>query len=193
MIPDSLSPIANHLWQSTLFAGVAGLLTLILRRNPARVRHWIWVAASLKFLVPFSLLVALGSSLGWRTAPLSPTPSVFSTVADQVSEPFPPEAAASPSPLPTAPRTNRLPLTLWMAWAVGFAGIACAWWIRWRRITAVIRAGSPIELGFPVPAMSSSSFLEPGVFRMSVPDRLVIARRHFRSSDSGANEEHPCP
>ena len=53
MIPDSLSPIANHLWQSTLFAGAAGLLTLILRKNPARVRHWIWVAASLKFLVPF--------------------------------------------------------------------------------------------------------------------------------------------
>jgi bla regulator protein BlaR1 len=29
MITDSLSPIANHLWQSTLFAGVTGLLTLI--------------------------------------------------------------------------------------------------------------------------------------------------------------------
>ena len=171
MITDSLSPIANHLWQSTLFTGVAGLLTLILRKNPARVRHWIWVAASLKFLVPFSLLVALGSNLGWRTAPVS-TPSVFSTVADQVSEPFP-EPVVSPSPLPTAPRTNRLPLILWMAWAVGFAGIACAWWIRWWRITAVIRAGSPIELGLPVPAISSSSFLEPGVFGIFRPVLLL--------------------
>jgi bla regulator protein BlaR1 len=152
MIPDSLSPIANHLWQSTLFAGAAGFLTLILRKNPARVRHWIWVAASLKFLVPFSLLVALGSNLGWRTAPVS-TPSVFSTVAAQVSEPFP-EPVVSPSPLPTAPRTNRLPLILRMAWTVGFAGIACAWWIRWRRVTAVIRAGSPIELDLPVRAIS---------------------------------------
>ena len=61
MIPESLSPIANHLWQSTLFAGAAGLLTLALRKNPARVRHWVWVAASLKFLVPFSVLIALGS------------------------------------------------------------------------------------------------------------------------------------
>jgi bla regulator protein blaR1 len=171
MITDSLSPIANHLWQSTLFAGVAGLLTLILRKNPARVRHRIWVAASLKFLVPFSLLVALGSNLGWRTAPVS-APSVFSTVADQVSEPFP-EPMVSPSPLPTAPRTNRLPLILWMAWAVGFAGIACDWWIRWRRITAVIRAGSPIELGLPVPAISSSSFLEPGVFGIFRPVLLL--------------------
>jgi beta-lactamase regulating signal transducer with metallopeptidase domain len=169
MIPDSLSPIANHLWQSTLFAGVAGLLTLILRKNPARVRHWIWVAAFLKFLVPFSLLVGLGSNVGWRTGPVY-TPFVFSTVAAQVSEPFP-EPVVSLTPLPTAPRTNRLPFILWMAWAVGFAGIACAWWIRWRRTTAVIRAGSPIELGLPVPAISSSSFLEPGVFGMF---RLVL-------------------
>src|SRR5215467_13067956 len=139
MIPDSLSPIANHLWQSTLFAGAAGLLTLILRKNPARVRHWIWVAASLKFLVPFSLLVTLGSNVGWRTAPVS-TPSVFSIVVNQVSEPFQgPVDSPSPSPSPTAPRTNRLPLILGLAWSAGFAGIACAWWIRWRRTTAVIR------------------------------------------------------
>jgi hypothetical protein len=29
MIPSNLLPIANHLWQSTLFAGIAGLLTLL--------------------------------------------------------------------------------------------------------------------------------------------------------------------
>ena len=47
MIPESLSPIANHLWQSTLFAGAAWLLSLALRKNSARVRHWVWVAAAL--------------------------------------------------------------------------------------------------------------------------------------------------
>ena len=36
MIPDSLSPIANHLWQSTVFAGAAGLLTLALRHKLRR-------------------------------------------------------------------------------------------------------------------------------------------------------------
>jgi len=55
---ETLSPIANHLWQSTLFASAAGLLTMVLRKNPARVRQWAWVAASLKFLVPFALLTA---------------------------------------------------------------------------------------------------------------------------------------
>ena len=59
---------ANHLWQSTLFAAVAWLLTLALRKNRAAVRYWIWLAASVKFLIPFSLLVSAGAQLGWRTA-----------------------------------------------------------------------------------------------------------------------------
>jgi bla regulator protein BlaR1 len=55
-----LPAIANHLWQSTLLAGVAGLLTLALGNNRARVRHAVWLAASCKFLIPVSLLIALG-------------------------------------------------------------------------------------------------------------------------------------
>src|ERR1700728_2892509 len=53
--------LSNHLWQSTLFGAMAGLLTLVLRKNHARVRYWLWLAASVKFLVPFALLVALGN------------------------------------------------------------------------------------------------------------------------------------
>src|ERR1035437_6450120 len=45
---------ANHLWQSTGFAAVAVLLALALRANHARARYWLWLAASVKFLVPFS-------------------------------------------------------------------------------------------------------------------------------------------
>ena len=63
-----LSPLANHLWQSTVFAGVAGLLTLALRKNRARVRHSVWLAASCKFLVPLSMLIQLGAHIQWRTA-----------------------------------------------------------------------------------------------------------------------------
>ncbi|MGA7235683.1 MAG: hypothetical protein WBY44_08390 [Bryobacteraceae bacterium] len=35
------------------------------------MRHPVWLAASVKFLIPFSLLVSLGGQLGWRTAPAS--------------------------------------------------------------------------------------------------------------------------
>ena len=61
--------VANHLWQSTLFALLAWALTLTLKKNRAAARYWIWLAASVKFLIPLSVLVALGGQIGWRAAP----------------------------------------------------------------------------------------------------------------------------
>ena len=84
---QSERPLADHLWQSTLFAGVVWLLTLALRKNRARVRHGLWLAASCKFLVPFSLFIALGSLVPSRTAPVT-TASDMVVVMDQVSQPF---------------------------------------------------------------------------------------------------------
>ena len=40
----------DHIWQSTLFAAVAGLVAFLLRANSASVRYGIWLSASLKFL-----------------------------------------------------------------------------------------------------------------------------------------------
>jgi len=60
--------LTNHLWQSTLFAIAAGLLTVAFRKNRAQIRYWLWFSASLKFFVPFALLMALGSRLGWEPA-----------------------------------------------------------------------------------------------------------------------------
>ena len=70
MIAGLITSLADHLWQSTLFAGGAGLLTLALRHNGARTRFWLWFAASLKFLLPFTLLAALGT----QAAHLLPVP-----------------------------------------------------------------------------------------------------------------------
>jgi len=55
MNPMLLSAITDHLWQSTLFALLAFGFALLLRDYPAKVRYWIWLAASVKFLVPFSI------------------------------------------------------------------------------------------------------------------------------------------
>src|SRR5207248_3741924 len=49
----TLAAVGNHLWQSTLFVAAVGLAALALRRNSASVRHTLWLAASVKFLVPF--------------------------------------------------------------------------------------------------------------------------------------------
>jgi hypothetical protein len=64
-----LSPLANHLWQSTLCAAAAWLLTLTLRRNRTELRYWIWLAASAKFLNPIFITGRQGQQLGWRAAP----------------------------------------------------------------------------------------------------------------------------
>ena len=63
MFPADLHSLLAHLWQSTLCVFVAWLLTLALKNNRASVRYWVWLAASVKFLVPFSLLVSAGSEL----------------------------------------------------------------------------------------------------------------------------------
>ena len=76
MIPSQLQALANHLWQSTLFAAVAGLLTLALRKNRAQTRYGVWLAASVKFFVPFSLLVDLGSHFARRAASAITPPGV---------------------------------------------------------------------------------------------------------------------
>ena len=44
--------LLDHLWQSTLFACAAALLTLAFRKNAAGIRFRILLAASLKFLLP---------------------------------------------------------------------------------------------------------------------------------------------
>ena len=76
----SIAPaVGNHLWQSTLFAVAAGVLTLVLRKNQARIRYAIWLAASVKFLLPFSWLVVIGSYMAWRHAVAPATAGFFMT------------------------------------------------------------------------------------------------------------------
>src|SRR2546425_12468641 len=142
MIPAPLYPLANHLWQSTLFAGLVLLLTFAMRKNRAQMRYRLWLAASLKFLIPFSLLVGMGSQFGWRTAPA--VPPALSSAIEQIGQPFAPAsitavAAPSASAVPTV-----LPALLVAVWVCGFAIVLCLWWIRWRRIRTALRTASPL-------------------------------------------------
>ena len=87
MITTDLWPLGNHLWQSTLFAAGIWLLTLMLRKNRAGVRYWLWLTASVKFLIPFSLLISAGSLLRWPSAPAISRSYVTAVLAG-VSRPF---------------------------------------------------------------------------------------------------------
>jgi ABC-type transport system involved in cytochrome c biogenesis permease subunit len=66
-------PLANHS-ASTIFAAVVALLPLLLPNNRPQTRYWLWLAASVKFLVPFSLPCRPAVSHRWRTAPAMPMP-----------------------------------------------------------------------------------------------------------------------
>jgi bla regulator protein BlaR1 len=164
------APLANHVWQSTVCVGFAWVLMLALRKNRAAVRYWIWFAASVKFLVPFAPLVALGGKFAWRTAPVMAQPQIAFLV-DNFTQPF----AAAPAAIPAvaAHISVSIPQILFFVWISGIlAGVA--FWLRcWRTMRAVRRSATPLALGLPIPAMSSASQIEPGVFGIFRPVLLL--------------------
>jgi bla regulator protein BlaR1 len=85
--------VVNHLWQSSCFVLLQALVAFALRKSPPKVRYWIWLSASLKFLAPLTLLVSLGSMVP-RSAPravavVAPAPALQGTIL-QAMEPFTP-------------------------------------------------------------------------------------------------------
>jgi uncharacterized protein (TIGR03435 family) len=180
--------LGNHLWQSTLCLVIAGLLTLVLRKNHARARYGLWLAASVKFLIPFSLLVTLGTHLA-RPGALPQTQPGFFFAMEEVGQPFTPHAAqvippvvhsATPSIL-----VNLLPAFLVAMWLCGFVGVLFVWYARWRRISAALRQAVPLREGRevealrrveslggirrPIDLLLSPASLEPGVFGIVRP------------------------
>ncbi len=173
MIPNEFLPIANHLWQSTLFAAAAGLLTLLLRSNRAHVRFCLWLAASVKFLVPFSLLMLVGGLMG-RHSVIHRSPASVPVVFEQVNEPFVGEVtrtAAATAPA-SKPGTSVVPVFVAL-WAIGCGAFVLSWCMRWWRLQIVLRAASPVPLHIGVPVLSSASIFEPGVFGVFRPALLL--------------------
>jgi beta-lactamase regulating signal transducer with metallopeptidase domain len=187
MWPAIAPALGNHLWQSTVFAFMAGLLTLFLRKNQARTRYWLWLAASAKFLIPFSLLVSLGSHLSWlHTSPASKAGLYLAM--EEVSQPFTHPTVSIPTLTASAVSPGRLhllPALLTAAWLCGFVAVLCVWGMRWRRVFAAMRDAGPLQEGREVEALRrlervggvrkriemlvSRASLEPGIFGIVRP------------------------
>jgi uncharacterized protein (TIGR03435 family) len=176
--------LVNHLWQSTLVTGAAWLLALILRGNPARARYWVWMIASVKFLIPFSLFIAAGEWLRSMVAAPIQQPA-FAAAMEQITQPFPLNASsaavASMSAAPLAPSqagdllTTILPPVLIAVWLFGFSMVALSWVRGWLQARAAVRASSPMALETEVPVLCSSRMLEPGIFGIVRPVLLLPA------------------
>ena len=173
MIPTCLMPLANHLWQSTLFAAAAGLLTLAFRNNRAPVRYGLWLAASLKFLLPFALLVGIGARLEWRPPAATPTaPVQLSFLMHQIGQPFDASVPVR-APKPEPRRRNPVPAILAGVWFAGFLASLLPWFNRWRLVRTALRTASRVPVDAPIPVMCTSSRLEPGVFGILRPVLLL--------------------
>jgi bla regulator protein BlaR1 len=156
--------VVTHLWQSTLFVLVVWLVTTGLRQNRARVRCWLWVAASVKFLVPLSLLVGLGARFEWRTAPAIAQPAAAFVMDDVLAPPIVASVAANP----VSPEAGIAQWVVAGLWLAGSLVVLLQWSRYWKPIRLALRAATPISLGpecdtrgFRV--LVSSSSLEPGV------------------------------
>lgn len=202
MLRNAGPPIANHLWQSTAFVLAVSLLALLFGKNRARVRYGLWLAASAKFLIPFSALIALGSviPLPNHAVPVL-QPSLISAV-DVVNQPFS-LVAVTPAVNPQSILHRGeawLPAALVLIWVVGFLAVLLAWYARWRQVSKMLRRAVPVEDSREVHILRcienitkvrtrarfliSSDLMEPGVFGIFRPALLWPAQLSDRLEDA---------
>ncbi len=166
----------DHLWQSTIFAGIAEFVTLLFQNNAARVRFWLWFAASLKFLMPFSALAALGAWL--VPPPAAPLPMLdgFAPAAAPFVIPVA-KAHAPAAAVPHAVSFNWNGL-IFAAWGAGILAVALHWLSRWLKLRAALsQAGDVTSVGC-VAVRTAPVALEPGLFghRVRFPGLQDCAR-----------------
>jgi bla regulator protein BlaR1 len=165
--------VVNHLWQSSCFLLLAGLLAYALRKNSARIRYWVWLSASLKFLVPFALLVNVGSVIPRPDRqPVPVSAPVFSYTLVQIAEPF----SLSPEPIVPARATGQwLPIAIGIVWGLGVLALLLLRCRGWLRVRATLRTGTPIDLPIPVRALVTPGAEEPGIVGVIRPVLVLPA------------------
>ncbi len=168
-----MSLVLNHLWQSTGFGVLAAALAFLLRGARARTRYWIWLAASLKFLVPFSVIVLAASQIHLRPTHI-PVGHAWRSAMVQASQPFQAVPFVETGSIPFAAASpDLLSRVLLFIWACGFVVVLGVWLRRWLSIRAIVRNASPCNIPIPLRALTSTALLEPAVFGIFRPVLLV--------------------
>lgn len=146
-----------------------------LQKNQAKVRYWAWFTASVKFLVPFALLVRLGTFAPHRA--VTPTiQAIWVTTVEQINQPLAlPSAAAGE--IAATPNYRYLAVAGLALWAFGFVMVAASWIFRWKRVQGLRNIAKPLSIPsgveISVPLMSVPGLIEPGIFGVLRPVLLL--------------------
>jgi uncharacterized protein (TIGR03435 family) len=166
-----------------LFAALAAGLALMLRNNRAQTRYALWLAASVKFLVPFSLLFAIGARIELPgAAPIAHT--AIPAAAHEVTQPF---VALEPLASGVAAEHGfSLAGVLLVIWLVGFVAVVVSWVRRWVRVRRAMKSAWPVGPAVKgayasgsvsatpqVRILATRSLLEPGIFGVFRPVLLL--------------------
>ncbi|HEY6331810.1 MAG TPA: M56 family metallopeptidase [Blastocatellia bacterium] len=151
-------PLAlNHLWQATIFSSLVFLVARGLKSGPARTRHAIWLAASLKFALPSAALIFLGGQLGlnikgwygWSSAATKNAPLIR-----QVADPMVFVATVNPAggfnsanSGATAAHHNELYCLMTLIWAAGCLFFLGLWWYRRYEFSQKLKTGRVATTG----------------------------------------------
>jgi bla regulator protein blaR1 len=176
--------LANHFWQSTLFAIGAWLITLFLNKNRARIRYWVWFSVSIKFLIPFSLFLNLGSFIApeWIKTQVEITPQI--DIINTISQPFNLQESIDIYTLEEIidipVRSINIPMIIFSLWGVGTLALIINWYTRVMKLTKIARKAKPVNdkhltdlfqrvkqknrISANVQLASAKDMMEPGVF-----------------------------
>ena len=157
-----MTAIGNHLWQSTLFAILATLIVALLRSYQAKVRFWIWFAASVKFLLPFALLIAIGAQAA-RSPAKDREPDSVPSVSIRAAQPFgielPSRAAVQPERMARDPKAKVL-VAIWFG---GFVLIALRRYRDWKALRRSLQASIESPIASEIPVRFAFALIEPSV------------------------------
>ena len=197
-----LDMLWNHLWQSTVFAAAVAVVAVAFRRNRAQARYWLWLAASVKFLIPFGALLWIGAQI--ELMPIERSGQAIVGVLDTVAQPFtqPELERVNLRGRPVPPPRHNPMLTLavrgfTIAWPAGSVALLLVWAVRWHRVTRAARAATVITSGPLLDTLrrleghtprlrlvSSNHAIEPGVFGVRRPVLMWPAGIEDRLSDA---------
>ncbi|MEE8585566.1 MAG: M56 family metallopeptidase [Acidobacteriota bacterium] len=176
----------EHLWQATLFAGVALLGVQLLRRAPARARYAVWLIALVKFLLPTALLLFAMRQAGIEL------PALFGSFLWFI-------ALAPALPLGAEEAFSQVFLAWTALWLVVSLALLGGWNYRKLQFARAVRQEEPIQqgrevrllaqacaqmqVGCRVPLVLSQRIGEPGVWGVRRPVIVLPSRIAKHLSD----------